>query len=82
VGRVTVLGEVGVELHGVLRDHVQFSGEDVEVPNHTLKFEGEVAVLFLQSTVVRFAMGVSGADGFDLYGLGKFWMHAERSSGV
>jgi hypothetical protein len=40
VGRVPVFGEIGVELHGVLRYHVQFGGEGVEVPDHALELVG------------------------------------------
>jgi hypothetical protein len=58
---IAVLGKVGVELDGVLTDHVEFGGEGVEVANYTLEFLCQGAVFFVESFVVVGVMGVGVA---------------------
>jgi hypothetical protein len=66
VSGVSVLGEVSVELDGVLGDHVQFGGESVKIPDYAFKFVGEVSVLLLESAVMRFVVSVGVSERFYL----------------
>lgn len=65
---VAVFGKVGVELHGVLGDHVKFGGEGVEVADYALEFGEEGGVLGEEAGVLGGVVGVGGAEGFDLCG--------------
>jgi hypothetical protein len=40
MGAVSVFGEVGVELDGVLAYHVEFGGEGIEVADYALELLG------------------------------------------
>jgi hypothetical protein len=66
VSGISVLREVGIELDGVFRDHVQFGSESVKITDNTLEFLREAGVLFLQCFVMRFMMCVGVAEGFNL----------------
>jgi hypothetical protein len=74
MGRVPVLREVGVELHGVAAEGVEFGGEGVEVADYAFEFVGEGAMFGLQFCVLMGSVGVGVAEGFDLSTYVSLWV--------
>ena len=64
--RIAIFGEVGIQLHRVLGDHVQLVRQSVQLSDNALKFLGNFGVFLLELSMLILPMLVRMSQRFNL----------------